>query len=190
MCAAELSILPHAVLKINKKLSAFWQNVHLHETMKNKVSVGKGEEKKLQCWKEGGLQRGVHLHRTTKGKLLEEKGRYMVSIWWVHLHYRTMYKISAELLVMFPPPTPSQPPSHPHRPNQSTGWTELSWTVLNFWQNDWDLLHATAVTQGSNGHRKRVSTQSRLWRRQFSRRSSRDLNSQPFDLVSTSYPRK
>ena len=39
---------------------------------------------------------------------------------------------------------------------------------LHFWQNDWGLLCATAVTWGWNGHRIRVSTQSRLWRRKFS----------------------
>ena len=26
---------------------------------------------------------------------------------------------------------------------------------LHFWQNDWDLLHATAVTLGSNGYRNK-----------------------------------
>ena len=31
---------------------------------------------------------------------------------------------------------------------------------LHFWQNDLDLLRATAVTRGWNGHRKRVGTQS------------------------------
>ena len=39
----------------------------------------------------------------------------------------------------------------------------------HFWQNDWDLLHAAAVTWGWNGHQIRVSTQSWLWRRKFSR---------------------
>ena len=52
---------------------------------------------------------------------------------------------------------------------------------LHFWQNDRALLRATAVTRGWNGHRIRVSTQSRLWRRKFSRRSCRDSNSQLFD---------
>ena len=50
-----------------------------------------------------------------------------------------------------------------------------------FWQNDRGLLRATAVTRGWNGQRIRVSTQSCLWRRKFSRRSCRDWNSQPFD---------
>ena len=31
---------------------------------------------------------------------------------------------------------------------------------LHFWQNDWGLLCATAVTQGWNGYSIRVSTQS------------------------------
>ena len=47
--------------------------------------------------------------------------------------------------------------------------------------NDRGLLRAIAVTRGWNGHRIRVSTQSWLWRRKFSRRSCRDSNSQPFD---------
>ena len=52
---------------------------------------------------------------------------------------------------------------------------------LHFRQNDRGFLRATAVTRGWNGHRIRVSTQSYLWRRKFSRRSCRDSNSQPFD---------
>ena len=63
---------------------------------------------------------------------------------------------------------------------------------LHSWQNDQGLLHATAVTQGWNGHQRRVSTQSQLWRRKFSHRSCRDSNSQPFDhkpsTLTTSYP--
>ena len=35
--------------------------------------------------------------------------------------------------------------------------------------------------RGGDRHRKRVSTQTYLWRRKFSRRSCRDLNSQPFE---------
>ena len=49
---------------------------------------------------------------------------------------------------------------------------------LHYWQNGMGLLRTTAVTRGWNGHRIRVSTQSKLWRRKFSRR---DSNSQPFD---------
>ena len=53
---------------------------------------------------------------------------------------------------------------------------------LHFWQNDRGLLRATAVKRGWNGHRIRVSTQSRLWiKRKFFRRSCRVSNSQPFD---------
>ena len=52
---------------------------------------------------------------------------------------------------------------------------------LHFWQNDRSLLRATAATQGWNGHRIRVSTQSWLWRRKFCRLSCRDSNSQHFD---------
>ena len=36
---------------------------------------------------------------------------------------------------------------------------------LHFWQNDQGLSHATAVTQGWNGHQIKVSTE--LWRRKF-----------------------
>ena len=53
---------------------------------------------------------------------------------------------------------------------------------LHFWQNDRDFLRATVVTRGWNGYRKiRVSTESRPWRRKFSRRSSRDSNPRPFN---------
>ena len=27
---------------------------------------------------------------------------------------------------------------------------------LHFWQNDWDLLHATAVTQGWDGYQNKI----------------------------------
>ena len=49
---------------------------------------------------------------------------------------------------------------------------------LHFWQNDWGN---TVVTRGWDGHRIRVSTESLVRRRKFSRRSCRDSNSQPFD---------
>ena len=49
---------------------------------------------------------------------------------------------------------------------------------LHFWQNDQDLLRATAVTRGWNVYR--VSTESRPWRRKFSHRSCRDSNPRPF----------
>ena len=51
---------------------------------------------------------------------------------------------------------------------------------LHFWQNDRDLLRAAAVTRGWNGYRNKVSTESRPWRRKFSRRSCRDSNPRPF----------
>ena len=42
---------------------------------------------------------------------------------------------------------------------------------LHFWQNDWGLLRATAVTRGWNRHQIRASTQSYIWRRKFSHHS-------------------
>ena len=52
---------------------------------------------------------------------------------------------------------------------------------LHFWQNDRGPSRATAITRGLNGHRIRVSTQSSLCRRKFSRRFCRNSNSQPLD---------
>ena len=52
---------------------------------------------------------------------------------------------------------------------------------LRFWQNDWGLLHATAVTRGWTDTEIRVSTESWPWRRKFSCCSSRDSNPRPFD---------
>ena len=52
---------------------------------------------------------------------------------------------------------------------------------LRFWQDDRGLLRATAVTRGWNGYRNKSRTESWLWRRKFSRRSSRDSNPRPFD---------
>ena len=49
---------------------------------------------------------------------------------------------------------------------------------LHFWQNDWGLLRATAVTQGWNRYRNK-STESWPWRRRFSC-SCRDSNRRPF----------
>ena len=51
---------------------------------------------------------------------------------------------------------------------------------LHFWQNDRDLLRATAVTRGGTDTEIRVSTESRPRRRKFSRRSCRDINPGPF----------
>ena len=50
---------------------------------------------------------------------------------------------------------------------------------LHFWQNDWDLLCATAVTLGWNGYWNK-SAQRRPWRMKFSHCSCRDLNPRPF----------
>jgi len=52
---------------------------------------------------------------------------------------------------------------------------------LHFWQNDWGLLRAAAVTQGGTNAEIRVSTESWPWRRKFSRHSCRDSNPSPFD---------
>ena len=53
---------------------------------------------------------------------------------------------------------------------------------LHFWQNDRDFLLATVVTRGGGTDTEiRVSTESRPWRRKFSRRSSRDSNPRPFN---------
>ena len=58
---------------------------------------------------------------------------------------------------------------------------------LHFWQNDRVLLHAIAEGGGGGGGgvgtdtEIRASTESRPWRRKFSRRSSRDSNPRPFD---------
>ena len=51
---------------------------------------------------------------------------------------------------------------------------------LHFWQNDWGILHATAITSGWDRHWIRVRTQSWLWRRKFSNRSCQYSNWQPF----------
>ena len=52
---------------------------------------------------------------------------------------------------------------------------------LHFWQNDRDLLRATAITRwGRTDTEIRISTESRPWRRKFSRRSCRDSNPRPF----------
>ena len=61
---------------------------------------------------------------------------------------------------------------------------------LLFWQNDWVLLRATAVTRGWKGHRIRVGTQRELRRKTFFRRSCRDSNSQPFDYESSALTNK
>ena len=47
---------------------------------------------------------------------------------------------------------------------------------LHFWQNDRDLLRATAVTWGWTDTKIRVSTESQPWRRKFSHHSCRCSN--------------
>ena len=51
---------------------------------------------------------------------------------------------------------------------------------LHFCQNNWGLLCATAVPLGWNGHRIRVSKQSWLWWRNFSSRSSQEIEPATF----------
>ncbi len=51
---------------------------------------------------------------------------------------------------------------------------------LHFWQSDWGLLRATAVTRGWNGYRNK-SQHRKLTLEKFSRRSCRDSNPRPFD---------
>ena len=55
---------------------------------------------------------------------------------------------------------------------------------LHFWQNDRDLLRATAVTREWNEYEIRVSTECWPWRIKCSCRSCRDSNPRLFDHVS------
>ena len=53
---------------------------------------------------------------------------------------------------------------------------------LHFWQNDRDFFTCyCGNTGGGTDTEIRVSTESRPWRRKFSRRSSRDSNPRPFN---------
>ena len=52
---------------------------------------------------------------------------------------------------------------------------------LHFWQNDRDLLRATAVTRGWYGYRNKSHTESWPWKRKLSRRSRRDSNPLPYN---------
>ena len=52
---------------------------------------------------------------------------------------------------------------------------------LHFWQNDRDLLRATAVTRGRNGYRNKSQHRKSTLEKKFSRRSCRDSNPRPFD---------
>ena len=51
---------------------------------------------------------------------------------------------------------------------------------LHFWQNDRDLLRATAVTRGRNGYRNKSQHRKSTLEKKFSRRSCRDSNPRPF----------
>ena len=52
---------------------------------------------------------------------------------------------------------------------------------LDFWQNDRDLLRATAVTRGRNGYRNKSQHRTLTLEKKFSRRSCRDSNPGPFN---------
>ena len=52
---------------------------------------------------------------------------------------------------------------------------------LSFWQNDLDLLHATAVTWGWDGHRNKSQHRKLTLDKKISRLSCRELNPWPFD---------
>ena len=57
---------------------------------------------------------------------------------------------------------------------------------LHIWQNDQDLIRATAVTRGQNGYQnKSQHRKSTLEKKIFSRGSCRDLNLQPFSHKSS-----
>ena len=51
----------------------------------------------------------------------------------------------------------------------------------HFWQNDRDLLRATAVTRGWDVHRNKSQHRKLTLEKKFSRRSCRDSNLRPFD---------
>ena len=55
---------------------------------------------------------------------------------------------------------------------------------LHFWQNDRDILRATAVTRGWNGYRNKSQHRNRPWRRKLSGASCRDSNPRPFNYES------
>ena len=52
---------------------------------------------------------------------------------------------------------------------------------LHFWQNDRDLLRATAVTRGWNGYRNKSQHRKSTLEKKISRRSSKDSNPRPFN---------
>ena len=51
---------------------------------------------------------------------------------------------------------------------------------LHFWQNDRDLVRATAVTRGWNGYRNESQHRKLTMEKKISRRSSRDSTPRPF----------
>ena len=51
---------------------------------------------------------------------------------------------------------------------------------LHFWQNDRDLLRATAVTRGWNGYRNKSQHRKLILERKFTARSCRGSNLRPF----------
>ena len=63
---------------------------------------------------------------------------------------------------------------------------------LHFWQNDRDILRATAVTQGWNGYRNKSKEQKLTLEKKFLQRSCRDSNPGPFghetDALTTKLP--
>ena len=52
---------------------------------------------------------------------------------------------------------------------------------MHFWQNDRDLLRATAVTRGWNGYRNKSQHRRSTLEKKISRRSCRDSNLRPFN---------
>ena len=52
---------------------------------------------------------------------------------------------------------------------------------LHFWQNDWDLLRAAAVTRGWNGYRNKSRYSKFTLEKNIPRRSCLDSNPGPFD---------
>ena len=52
---------------------------------------------------------------------------------------------------------------------------------LHLWQNDRDLLRATAVTRGWNGYRNKSQHRKSTLEKKFSRRSCSDSNPRPFN---------
>ena len=58
----------------------------------------------------------------------------------------------------------------------------------HFWWNGWDHLHATAITQGWKGYRKKSQHRNLTLEKKFSHRSCWDLNQRPFNHRSILLP--